>query len=193
MENGLINYFKKITALSQQEIDALNNSMVIKIYKKGNYLLKEGQYYKESFFVLNGLVRQYKLAEGEEITTNFYNKNQWILNLYDFEHDQPSLINLVCVEDTSVVVGDETKAEKLFAQFPRFEAVSRQVMQTVIAEQLLKLETYRTDKPEQRYLKLISHSPEIIQKVAQYDIASYLGIKPESLSRIRKKIALKNL
>ncbi|MFZ4544064.1 MAG: hypothetical protein ACOYOA_08455 [Saprospiraceae bacterium] len=76
----------------------------------------------------------------------------------------------------------------MFKSFPRFETISRIVMETVFAEQMKFMTSYLTDSPEQRYLHLLNTRPNIFQRVPQYQIASYIGVKPESLSRIRKRM-----
>ncbi len=192
MNNKLINYFLKITNLTTDEINILSENMIIKNLPKGHLLLKEGQYNNDSYFILDGLVRQYKTIDGNDLTTNFFSEEQWIISLENFQEKMPSKYNLICVEDTTIVIGNEEKAQKLFKQFPRLETVSRQIMETVFFEQQNLMTTYITDKPEQRYLKLLKSRPEIFQRVPQYDIATYIGVKPESLSRIRKKIQTKN-
>ena len=93
------------------------------------------------------------------------------------------------MEDTTVVIGNETKAQELFKQYPRFETVSRMVMESVFSEQQKTMSAYLTDSPEQRYLRLFETKPDLIQRVPQYQLASYIGVKPESLSRIRKRIS----
>jgi CRP-like cAMP-binding protein len=188
MANRLINYFLKITPLTKDEIKVLTESLVIKNFNKGDYILKEGQYNNDTYFVLNGCVKQFKILNGNDITTNFYTEEQWIISLDSFEGRTASKYNLVCVEDTTVVIGNEEKAQVLFKQFPHFETISRQIMETVFMEQQNQMTSYITDKPEQRYLNLLNTRPEIFQRVPQYDIATYIGVKPESLSRIRKKL-----
>ncbi len=189
MNHRLINYFRKITNITADESKILSESMILKTFKKGSFLIQEGQYENDSFFVIQGLVRQYKNVEGNEITTNFFTEEQWIINFESIDGRSISKYNLLCVEDTIVVIGDEEKALMLYKQFPKFERVSRQIMETVFKEQQEQMVSYLTDKPEKRYLKLLAARPDIFQRVAQYDIASYIGVKPESLSRIRKKLA----
>jgi len=188
MDNRLINYFLKITNLTADETKVLAESMVIKNFNKNEYLVKEGQFTNDTYFILDGCVRQYKTLDGNDITTNFYTEEQWIISLENFERKTASKYNLVCVEATTVVIGNEQKAQELFEQFPRFETTSRQIMETVFMEQQNLMTSYITDKPEQRYLKLLETRPDIFQRVPQYDIATYIGVKPESLSRIRKKL-----
>jgi CRP-like cAMP-binding protein len=192
MKNKLINYFLKITKLTADEINVLTETMVIKSFPKGSFLLKEGQLSNDTYFVLEGCVRQFKLVDGNDITTNFFTEEKWIISLENFEAQAPSKYSLVCMEDATVVIGNEQKAQELFKQFPRFEATSRQIMETVFLEQQDFMTSYITDKPEQRYLKLLESRPDIFQRVPQYDIATYIGVKPESLSRIRKKLQNKS-
>lgn len=188
MDNRLINYFFKITNLTADETKVLAESMMVKNFNKNEYLVKEGQFTNDTYFILDGCVRQFKTLDGNDITTNFYTEEQWIISLENFERKTASRYNLVCVEATTVVIGNEQKAQELFKQFPHFETISRQIMETVFMEQQNLMTSYITDKPEQRYLKLLETRPDIFQRVPQYDIATYIGVKPESLSRIRKKL-----
>ncbi|MFN3997640.1 Crp/Fnr family transcriptional regulator [Algoriphagus sp.] len=192
MGNRLINYFLRFTPLTEGEIKALTDSMLIKEIKRGDYLLKEGQTNRDTFFILEGLVRQYRLTNGEEVTMNFFNEGQWIISFTSFSDNPIADSYLICEESTFVVVGNEEKAQEIFKYFPRLETTSRAVMETVFAEQQKMLTSYLTETPEQRYLRILKERPDIFQRVPQYQIASYIGVKPESLSRIRKRIASKH-
>jgi len=191
MEDKLLNYFQRIMPLSQEEIEAIVETMTIKEYKKGTVLLKEGQISTEAYFVLEGCVRQYYLVEGEEKTSNFFTEEQWVISLNSFRLQQPSNHYLDCCMDCSLVVGNRDKEEYLYKRFPKLETVSRKVMEKVFAEQHEIMSSYTTDTPEQRYLKLLKSRPDLFQKIPQYQIASYIGVKPESLSRIRKRLLQK--
>jgi CRP-like cAMP-binding protein len=192
MDNTLINYFLKITNLTADEINVLTESMEIKHFPKGSFLIKESQFNNNTYFIIEGCVRQFKLIDGNEISTNFFTEDQWIISLENFEVKTPSQYYLICVEDTTVVIGNEKKAQQLFKQFPKFETISRQIIETAFFEQQKQMTSYITDKSEQRYLNLMKSRPTIFQRVPQYDIATYIGVKPESLSRIRKKIQMKS-
>lgn len=192
MKNKFADYFLRISNLTAEEVNVLTEGMIIKKFPKGSFLLKEGQLSTDTYFILEGCVRQFTVLDGDDKTTNFFTEEQWIISLENFTSKTPSKYSLVCVEDTTVVVGNEQKAQELFAQHPRFETISRQIMETVFFEQQALMTSYITDKPEQRYLKLLETRPDIFQRVPQYDIATYIGVKPESLSRIRKKLLKKN-
>jgi CRP-like cAMP-binding protein len=191
MQEKLLKYFQRIMPLSQEEIAAIVETMEIKHYNKGTVLLREGQISSEAYFVLDGCVRQYYLVNGEEKTNNFFTEEQWVVSIHSFSQIKPSNHYLDCCIDSLLVVGNREKEENLYKRFPKFETISRKVMEKVFAEQQEIMSSYTTDTAEQRYLKLLQSRPDLFQKLPQYQIASYIGVKPESLSRIRKRLLSK--
>jgi len=191
MNNKLLNYFQRIMPLSPEEIEAIVETMTIRPYKKGTILLKEGQVSTEAYFVLEGCVRLYYLVDGEEKTNNFFTEEQWVISLNSFRQNKPATHFLDCCLDSLLVVGNREKEESLYNRFPKLETISRKVMEKVFSEQQELLSSYTTDSAEQRYLKLLESRPDLFQKIPQYQIASYIGVKPESLSRIRKRLLKK--
>lgn len=190
MNNKFVNYFSNISPLSEAEANAIEENMVVRHFKKGDFLLKEGQISIDTYFIIEGCIREFTNIDGEEKTTNFFTEEQWVISLNNFSSKTPSETNLICVEDTTVSIGNEVQAQAMFKNFPRFETISRAIVEAEFAEQKKQLNSYITDSPEERYLKLLKSRPDIFQRVPQYHIASYLGVKPESLSRIRKRITL---
>jgi CRP-like cAMP-binding protein len=192
MDNKLIRYFSRIMPLSEEEAKAIENSMCIRHYKKGTVLLREGQISTECYFVLEGCVRQYYLVDGEEKTNNFFTEEQWVISLQSFAQQVPANHFFACCEDTVLVVGNEQRENDLYRLFPKFETIARKVIEKILAEQQEIMASYLTDTPEQRYLKLLNTRPDLFQRIPQYQLASFIGVKPESLSRIRKRISQKN-
>ena len=186
--NQLVKYFSEITTLCHEEMKALEESMDIIKLSKGIYLQKEGKLSGDTYFVLKGCIRQYILKGGEEKTIDFFTENQWIISSNSSELEVLPF-NLICMEDSELVSGNENKAQKLFERFPHFEALARAVMEKTFAAQRSLMISYHTDSAEERYLKLLHSRPDIFQRVPQYHIASYLGVQPESLSRIRKRLS----
>lgn len=191
MEQKLLSYFSRILPLSKEEIDGIVATLTVKTFPKGTILLKEGDVSMEAYFVLQGCVRQYFLVNGEEKTNNFFTEEQWVISMQSMSSSSPSKHFLECVDECTLVVGNREKEEQLYAKFPKLETVSRKVMEKVFAEQQELSGSYFTDTPEERYLKLMQTRPELFQRVPQYMIASYVGVKPESLSRIRKRLVQK--
>jgi CRP-like cAMP-binding protein len=191
MEKKLLDYFSKIMPISKEEADAIAATMIIKNYTKGDILLKEGQISMEAYFVLEGCVRQYNIVDGEEKTSNFFTEEQWVISLNSFSNSIPSTHYMACSTDAILVVGNREKEEDLYHRFPRLETISRKVMEKVFSEQQEIMSCYTAYTAEQRYLKLLESRPELFQIIPQFQIASYIGVKPESLSRIRKRITQK--
>ncbi|MDY7229602.1 Crp/Fnr family transcriptional regulator [Hyalangium rubrum] len=189
MKRKLVDYFHRISPLSDEEAQAILDSMVVKTCPKGTHLLMAGQVCTEAYFVLQGCVRQYYVVDGEERSNGFFTEDEWVLSIQSMMNQTPADHFLVCAEDTTLVVGTGQREGDLYRRFPRFESISRMVMQKVLAEQQEWFASHLTDTPEQRYLKLSKTRPDILQRIPQYQLASYIGVKPESLSRIRKRIA----
>ena len=189
LKQKFIDHFSRISPLSREESQAIADSMLVKVFPKGTFLVREGQIAVDSYFVLEGCIRQYSLVDGEEKTTEFFTEDQWAISLNSFTRGDAASFYWVCNEDTSVSMGNEQQAQALFKRFPRFETISRAVVEGAFADQQRKLNSFMTDSPEQRYEKLRKDRPDLIQRTPQYQIASYIGVKPESLSRIRKRMA----
>lgn len=188
LKEKFIQHFSSISPLSQEESDAIRRSMRLLTSSKGTMLLREGQVQVDTYFILQGCVREYMLLDGEEKTTNFYTEGQWVISLNNFGSPAPSQHHLICTEDSVLSVGNEEQAQLMFKQFPRFETISRAVLETYFTKQRELLTSFLTDSPEVRYQKLLNTRPDLLQRVPQYQLASYIGVAPESLSRIRKRL-----
>lgn len=185
----LISNFEKFGALSLPEKEAIIESSQVKKVEKGALLLKEGQFRENSYFILKGCVRQYSVVEGIERSTRFFVEDEWVISGNEVSESTGAMFNWICMEDCILVIGNEEKAQALFRNFPRLETISRKIVETAFSEIQKGLISYYSKTPEQRYLTLLQNHPSILQRVPQYHIASYVGVKPESLSRIRKRIA----
>jgi hypothetical protein len=131
------------------------------------------------------------MVDSDEKTTTFFAEEQWVISLNSIGENKPSSHFWVCNEDCVLLVGNDDSAQILFNKFPRLEGISRKILEHTFAEFLQKTSNYYTDSPDQRYTKLLSSQPDLIQRIPQYQLASFIGVTPESLSRIRKRIMLK--
>lgn len=191
MKQKLISYFNSISVLSEAEAEAIYEGSVVKEYKKNTVLLRKGQSTQNTYFVFKGLIRQYSLIDGEEKTTAFFIEDQWVISLGSLDEEKPSAFYWVCEEDCVLLLGNDDSAQDLFKNHPRLESIARKIVENTFAEYQQTMTAFLTDTPEQRYLRLLETKPDLIQRIPQYQLASYIGVKPESLSRIRKRIMRK--
>jgi CRP-like cAMP-binding protein len=190
MENELINYISRFISLSEDEIKAITELVPITTFPKGTVLLKEGEISRTCYFNLKGLVRQYYLVDGDEKTTYFYTEEQAINSFESATQQIPSKHYLACVEDCTLVVGSLDAVPEFYAKFPKIEAFTQLIVAEDFGRNQELLATYMIHSPEERYLNLLKNRPGLINRVPQYQLASYLGVTPESLSRIRKRIVI---
>jgi len=192
MDNKLLNHFSKFKPLSNEEIEAIDETMRYQQYGRGTVLLKEAQVSNDTYFVLEGIVRQYYLIDGIEKTSDFFSDEQWVISLNHINPNNPSPYYLECCTDCSLLVGNSQKGEGLYKKFPNLETISRKLMESVFTEQQEKIEAFTINTPTLRYQNLLKSRPDLFQRIPQYQIASYIGVTPESLSRIRKRISKQN-
>ena len=192
MENEIISYLTKHISLSDELKQIIRDSIIVKSFKKGAILLKEGEFCNESYFVLKGCIRSYTLKNGEDKTLEFYTEEQPLAPI-GFLKKTASDNYLECVEDTTVSVSNPEYEELMFKKYPQFESVCRIMSDVMMANMQETLTNYKTDSAEDRYLQLLQKRSSLIQRVPQYHLASYLGVKPETLSRIRKRLQLQHL
>jgi len=189
MKHILIEILSELTPLTAEERLDIEESIPIKVFEKGTYLLREGQVASNSYFVVEGCVRVYELIDGEEKTIAFYTENQSVANFSSLATGTPSKQYFVCNEKATLAILNGEKEEALYQKYPRFGTLCRIGMEKILGEKQSQLAELIALKPEQRYLKLQEERPDLINRVPQFQIASYLGIKPETLSRIRKRLS----
>lgn len=177
--------------LNKAEKQAIDECIPIKSFEKGTLLLREGQIAIDSYFNLKGCVRHYYIINGEEKTTAFYTEGESIASLSSYIHKTPANHYLECVEDCTLAVLNYDKERELYVRVKGFESLCRASVEEDFGKQQQLLGGYITKSPEERYLDLLENRPELLHRVPQYHLASYIGVKPESLSRIRKRIANK--
>ncbi len=192
MDEKLLAHFASINPLSHEEIAAIDETMEVQHHKKGTVLLRPDEISTAAYFVLEGIIRKYYLIDGEEKTADFFTDEQWVVSVNNMNPDSPSAFYLECCTDCKLLVGNSTKGEALYKKYPNLESVSRKLMTRVFTELQEKIEAFTTSSPTQRYQNLLKAKPDLFQRIPQYQIASYIGVTPESLSRIRKRILKQN-
>ncbi|MCI5081502.1 MAG: Crp/Fnr family transcriptional regulator [Saprospiraceae bacterium] len=175
--------------LNEDEIAAIDRLVPIRQHAAGDILLREGAVARESYFLLSGCIRSYYLVDGIEKTTAFYTESEPVASHKSYMTQTPANHFLACVEDCTVVVMEYHAEQELYRDFPRLESVCRMSMEEEFGKQQEQMANFIMSSAEDRYLELLEKRGDLVHRVPQYQLASYLGIKPESLSRIRKRIA----
>jgi len=187
-QNELIKYMNNFVTLSEIEAIQLLDTLITKNFKKGDFLIKEGQIKQLCCFVLKGCLREYYIVDGEEKTTQFYTEGQPVIPHEGSASMTPSKLYITFVEDSVAIVGSKIDDKEFKIEFPRINDMSDKSMEKEWASSQEHFANFIIKSPEERYLYLVQTLPDLIDRVPQYHLASYLGIKPESLSRIRKRI-----
>lgn len=188
MINSLLNNIQNLIRLSQEEKDIVTALFKEKTYKKGDFFLVEGQICKQVGFVTKGLMRYYINHDGEEKTYAFSQENQYVCNYESFLPQNPSSKIIQALEDSDVFVISHSDLQLLYAKVREGERYGRIAIETVFLQILKDINSLYTETPEVRYERFLHNHPDLQQRISQYHIASFVGVKPQSLSRIRKRI-----
>lgn len=181
----------KSFGLEDHEVELIARNTTIKFFPKGTILLKPGQVAKHCYMVLHGVVRSYYLKDGEEHSTAFYLEMEPVNSFTSFTLSKPSRHYLVCAEDAWLTVGDQEIEQKMCMLIPRLEHIIRREVEMATGRAQDEHDLFIMSNPEERYLRLMKERKELLQRIPQHQIASYIGVTPESLSRIRKRLAVK--
>lgn len=191
MQHLLFDFISKYISLTEEEKNAILSLDLFRSVKRGTTLLKAGQQSKDSYFVLKGCIRIYYIIDGEEKTTAFYTEMN-AFTPHCVTSKTPSEYFISCVEDCILLISNSDMEEEVNRKFPKFEVMCRKLAEETLAKQQVDFDEFKTSSPEQRYLNLMEKRPDLIQRVPQHQLASYLGIKPQSLSRLRARITEKD-
>jgi CRP-like cAMP-binding protein len=187
MEDILFDFISKYVTLNEEERNAILSLKLFRPVTKGTILLHAGQKSQESYFVLKGCIRIYYIIDGEEKTTAFYTEMD-ALTPACVVNDMPSEYFISCIEDGIISVSNLEMEAEINSKFPKFELMCRMLAEELLVKQQIDFDAFKTSSPEQRYLNLLEKRPDLIQRVPQHQLACYLGIKPQSLSRLRARI-----
>lgn len=190
MEKILFDYISRYMTLTEEEKQVIRDLGIFKSFKKDTILLKEGQRSEEGFFIMQGCIRCYYIVDGDERTTAFYTEMESLTPLCTI-NKQPSAYYVACVEDCILLISTPEVEKQSFEKFPRFETLCRIISEQQVAEKQANFDNFKISSPEERYLHLMDTRPDLLQRVPQYQLASFLGITPQSLSRLRKRILTK--
>ncbi len=171
----------------QETLRRLTSAVTPRTIKKGEHLARAGETSEALYFVGQGLLRYYYLNDGVEHTGQFFGENTFVADVHALVTGAPTLQYIDALEETVVLLIAKTALLAAYDADHAMERFGRRVMEEAMAGSQRRSASLLTRSPEQRYADLVKNRPNIVRRVPQYIVASYLGITPESLSRIRSR------
>ena len=192
LKEKIRNIISKIEILNQEEIDLIVDKTIVDAFKKGKILLRKGQIPTKCYMVVEGCVREYIISNGEEKSTAFYAEGDKFAAYANEGKGVPSKHYWECLEDCVLTISNQDFEDELRSLLPRLDAIFQHIALQKINKAKEEWSKFVSSSPEERYLNLLETRPFLLNRIAHHQIASYLGMKPQSLSRIRKRILEKH-
>lgn len=183
----------KALGIEADEHKFLRDISISKNIKKGDFILNFGQKCSHTFFIERGLLREFYLDDnGKEHIICFYSEGDFMYNVESVQFKMPSSYFVQALEDCNVLLITDEALDRLIEKYPRFLSLHKDLLYSHILTYQKRITQLLSSKAEDRYLCFVKDYPTMLLRVPQLMIASYLGITPESLSRVRKNLAINN-
>jgi len=192
MYSEIDKHLSKHTFISEGEFELLHSYLRKRVVRKRGFLLSQGEVCNFEAYIVKGCLKKYYIDEkGDEVILQFAVEDWWVSDIGSFSEQKPSNLFIEALEDTELLMIDYTNKEKIFQEIPGLERVFRLMIQKAYAVLESRFYSSIAKPAEERYLDFVKKYPGIVQRVPQTQVASYLGITPESLSRIKSKMIKK--
>lgn len=189
----LSTYLGSNLAIDDDHILSIVETCTVRKVQKDEFLLRENEYCKYTFFVETGLLRQYSIDnKGKEHTITFAPESWFVSDRESIYFNQPSAYFIQALEDSEVALVDERFIQLISEKIPSFITFNNKLLHNHIRRLQNRINMLLSATAEERYLEFINMYPDILLRVPQTMVASYLGITPESLSRVRKELSREN-
>jgi CRP-like cAMP-binding protein len=176
-------------SISDDDLDYMLTFFKPMILKKNNFFLKSGNYCSHVVYLKSGLLRIYYTNEnGEEITCYFSLETEFVTSLASFSKEIRSIENIQAIVTTELLVISKIDLEKLYQELPNTQELGRKAIEKIALNMEKRIFLFLNKNAEERYQDMLKNSPILIKKVPLKYLASYLGITPQHLSRLRKTI-----
>lgn len=192
MFESLKTYCSDRVSLTPAELVLLDAAFETRILKKREFLLEGEVVCDFVAFIHAGTIRHFHIKNGSERTCDLSFETAWVTDFQSFNQETPSIMHLQALEPTTVYFIRRKKLLELYATCPAYETFGRLMAESVAQRATDIAMSLSSEKPEERFNNLLRTQPELFQRVPQKHIANFLGISPESLSRIRKRVYTKS-
>jgi CRP-like cAMP-binding protein len=183
----LLAYLRSFSTVSEKTWSVLKTAVREQSFRKGELLVEPGKNCGSLFFISKGYCRAFYVSDGNEINTHFYFEGEIATHINSYVHHQRSTFSIQACEPLIVYRFDREKIAEISQQVPEIAALGKRSVELVAARQEKQIELYRLLSIEQRYIHLEKENPQMIQRVSLTQLASYLGVARETLSRLRNK------
>lgn len=184
----IIGFFSMIVNLNDHEKKDLINKLEVFHFKKKDLIVKEGYTSNYVYFVNSGILRSYYLKDGEEFTTQFYFENSYCSSYDSFLTQSKGRLNIECLSDAELLALSYKNVQSMYKTSKAFNTFGRRISELLYLDFYKRTSSFLLDDAKTRYLSLLKDRPEILKSIPNYMIASYIGITPESLSRLKKQL-----
>ena len=189
MTTTLIEYFNRFLPMDEKEIAFIENVFKERRVKKRQFILQEGEICKHNTYVLEGCFRMYLVdPNGKEHNLQFAIENWWIGDIGSFHNNTPSKLNVEAIENSIIFQIKKEDQLKLFTEYPKFNQIFRVLAENAMVGLQRRVLQNISSTAEERYLDFLERHPNLFNRISNVQIASYLGVTPEFLSTVRKKI-----
>ena len=188
--NPLIDYFNKILPLDDKEKAFVEEVFKERSVKRRQFILQEGEICIHNTFVLEGCFKMYFVDDsGKEHNLQFAIENWWIGDIGSFHSEEPSKLHIEAMENSIILQIKKEDQLRLFVDYPKFNRIFRVLAENAMVGLQKRTIQNISSTAEERYLDFLKRHPQFFNRISNVQIASYLGVTPEFLSAIRKKIA----
>lgn len=182
-------YFSKLLPLDNDEIDAVKTAFIERRIKRRQFILQEGDICKLNTFVVEGCFRMYFVdKKGKEHNIQFAVENWWIGDIGSFHSEEPSKLYIEAIENSVILQITKQNQLDLFVNYPKFNQIFRVFTENALVACQRRVLQNISSTAEERYLDFVKRYPYFFNRISNVQIASFLGVTPEFLSTIRKKI-----
>lgn len=190
MNTYLETLLNKISGLTEMDKKALSDELLVKEFPKETILLRQGEVPEKCYYIFEGSIRQFFIDEqGNEKTTGFFLEEDTAAVLNPDEVHQPAQFFWQCPEDAVLLVGDLKTESEILNRYPEIQAVIREMLEKSLGKIQTSFAAFVSSSPEERVRNLLTTRPELFKRFPQHQVASFLGMTPESLSRIKKRLS----
>jgi len=185
----LLEYFNRLIPLSSEEKQLVAELFKPRLYRKRQYVLQEGDVCSSFNFVVRGCLRMYKIDDkGNTHIIQFATENWWLMDIGSFHGKEPSELNIDAIEDTMVLHISYNDLINLYTKGPKFNLIFRVLIENSFVSLQKRLLKNISSTAEERYLSFMQDYSHLNNRLPQVQIASFIGITPEFLSRLRNKL-----